>query len=218
MDIKGMLFDLDGTLANTLPLCIKVYKTAFERYTGRSFSDHEVTAHFGLSEAGIFQRVVPEHWEEGLQYYHELYEKWHDQCQAPFTGITDALHLLKERGVRMGVVTGKGMHTARYSLNYLGIAPYFSVIEAGQENTIAKAIAMRKILASWQMQPEYSAYIGDADTDIQEASAAGVLPLAANWAETATIDRLTTLQPFATFPTVTSFTDWIAHNVAVNNA
>src|SRR5260370_358089 len=52
MQIKAILFDLDGTLANTLPLCIKAYKHAFEHYLGHTVTDEEVTTHFGLTEEG----------------------------------------------------------------------------------------------------------------------------------------------------------------------
>ena len=213
MIIKGILFDLDGTLANTLPLCIKVYKQAFERYGGRPYTDDEVTAHFGLTEAGIFKRVVPERWEEGLKYYYELYESQHNECSEPFAGIGKALYLLQERGIRMAAVTGKGFYTAEYTLKYLGIAQYFSTIEAGQENAVAKEEAIRKILQSWQMDPQYAAYIGDTDYDMKEAVAAGVLPLAAAWAETATIHLLDTIKPYATFTTVESFITWIEEHI-----
>lgn len=218
MEIKSILFDLDGTLANTLPLCIKVYKQTFQRYTGRSFSDDEITAHFGLTETGIMKRILPEQWEEGLKHYHDLYEQWHTECSKPFEGVDRALSLLQQRGIAMAVVTGKGLYTAQYTLKYLGLAHYFSTIEAGQENSVAKEQAIRKILASWQMDPTCAAYIGDTDSDIKEAAAAGVMPLAACWAETATIGHLDTMKPAATFMTVASFIDWIETHIATSKS
>ncbi len=213
MKITTILFDLDGTLANTLPLCIKVYQQALKRYTGHTFSEDEVTAHFGLTEEGIFRRLLPEYWSEALEYYHATYKSLHDECNEPFEGISIALRLLKERDITMGVITGKGIYTACYTLDHLGIAQYFKVVEAGQTDAIAKATAIRKILADWKIDPQNAAYIGDTDTDMQEATAAGVLPLAASWAETATIHRLTTLRSYATFTTVQLFIDWITHNI-----
>src|ERR1700738_5364002 len=125
MHIKGIIFDLDGTLAHPLPICIKAYQQTFKHFTGRSFTEQEVTAHFGLTEAGIFQRVIPQHWEEALKLYFEIYERLHGECPAAFPGIEKALQLLKERGIFMAVVTGKGEYTAAYTLKYLVIAHYF---------------------------------------------------------------------------------------------
>ena len=217
MKLQSLLFDLDGTLANTLPLCIKVYQQTLAHFTGRDFTEEEVTAHFGLSEAGIFKRLLPGQWQEGLQYYHELYESRHDECGQPFTGIDKALKLLQSKGIRMGIITGKGLHTAEYTLQYLNLRPYFEWVEAGKDDGIAKAEAINKILQTWQIDPAYVAYIGDADTDIKEAAAAHVLPLAAEWAHTATIHRLPEdITPYASFSKVEDFITWIEQTIEFN--
>jgi pyrophosphatase PpaX len=213
MHIKGIIFDLDGTLAHTLPICIKAYQQAFEHFIGRPFTEQEVTAHFGLTEAGIFQRIMPEHWEEGLKLYFEIYEKLHVECPTPFPGIIQALQLLEERGILMAVVTGKGDHTAAYTLKYLGIAHYFEHVEVGDANAIVKAIAMRRILTAWQMEPRFAAYIGDAYTDTEQATTAGVLPLGAAWCATETLTHPGSIAPAVTFSTVDSFIDWLKVNI-----
>jgi len=211
-------YDLDGTLANTLPICIKAYQYAFEQFTGRSFSEQEVTAHFGITEAGIFQRVIPMQWEEALKLYFETYEKLHVECRYPFPGIEEALKLLKERGILMAVVTGKSDYSAAYTLKYLGIAQYFDKVEAGDTRAIVKSSAIRKILAAWRMEPGEAAYIGDTDSDMKEAETAGVLPLGAEWAETSTLHLLGSPAPVTTFPTLQSFTNWLDDNIEASNA
>ena len=213
MHIKGIIFDLDGTLAHTLPICIKAYQEAFEHFTGRTFTEQEVTAHFGLTEAGIFQRVIPEHWEEGLNLYFEIYEKLHVECPTPFPGIIQALQLLRERGILMAVVTGKGEYTTTYTLKYLDIAQYFEHVEVGDANAIVKAIAIRKILTAWNMEPRFAAYIGDAYTDTEQATAAGVLPLGAAWCTTETLTYPGSIAPTITFSTVDNFIDWLNANI-----
>jgi pyrophosphatase PpaX len=216
MKIEGFLFDLDGTLANTLPLCIKVYQQSLEHFTGRAYSESEVTAHFGVTEAGIFQRMLPGQWEEALDYYHALYEKLHAECAEPFVGIKDALAVLKKRNVKLAIVTGKGTHTANVTTRYLGLDRYFERIEAGKEDAVVKAVAIRNIVAEWHIEPEHAAYIGDTDSDMREATTAGVLALAAEWADTSTVHLLETLKPYAAFPSVESFVLWIEQNVEPN--
>jgi pyrophosphatase PpaX len=213
MILKGFLFDLDGTLANTLPLCIKVYQQTFKHFTGHDYTEDEVTNHFGLTEAGICQQVIPEHWQEGLAFYHQAYEQQHDECRDPFPGIEDSLKLLKARGVKLAVVTGKGEHTAHLTLKYLGLADYFEYVEAGKENAVIKALAMHTILDTWQMDARDAAYIGDSASDVEQSAQAGVLPLAAEWAETATIYLLESAQPYASFKTVEAFNIWLQENI-----
>ena len=218
MKIRGILFDIDGTLANTLPVCIKAYQHSFAHFTGHTPSEQEVTAHFGITEAGIFQRTMPEQWEEGLKYYFDVYEKLHVECSAPFPGIEEVLKLLQERGILLAVITGKGDYTAAYTLKYLGIAHYFDRVEAGDANAIVKSAAIGKILAGWQMEPGEAAYIGDTATDMQEAMAAGVLPLGAAWAETSTLHLLDSQTPVTTFPTMQSFIKWLDEHIEANAA
>ncbi|HZR38949.1 MAG TPA: HAD-IA family hydrolase [Ktedonobacteraceae bacterium] len=217
MNIKGFLFDLDGTLANTLPLCIKTYQYTLQHFTGRSYAAEEITTHFGFSEEGIFQRMLPQQWEAAMQYYIETYQKLHDECREPFADIETALQLLEERGIHMAVVTGKSALTAALTLEYLNIAQYFDVVEAGRPDAVVKEKAIRKILANWQMEPGDAAYIGDTVTDIEEATGAGVLLLGAGWAETSTLHRLTSMKPFATFASVEDFIGWLDKNITPVN-
>ncbi len=213
MIIKGILFDLDGTLANTIPLCIAAYRQTFETFLGRPVSDQEIIANFGLSEEGIIRRVLPLHAGAGLQLYHDIYEKRHAECSEPFPGIKTVLDLLVQRDIKMAVVTGKGTHTAHLTLKYLGIEHYFDTVEAGDAHANVKAAAIGKILRTWQMEPRYAAYVGDADTDMLDAVKAGVLPLAACWSETATIHRLSSMTPFAIFTTVSEFISWVNEHI-----
>ncbi|WP_161977150.1 HAD family hydrolase [Dictyobacter kobayashii] len=213
MQLTGFLFDLDGTLANTIPLCIKVYQQTFKHFTGRDYSEAEITAHFGLTEGGICQQVIPDRWQEALDYYHKAYEQAHDECNEPFPGIPAVLDLLRSKGIKMAVVTGKGIHTAMLTLHHLGIADYFEFVEAGREDAVVKASAMRRILESWQMKPEQAAYIGDAASDVEQSAQAGVLALAAEWSATATIDQLEDIHPYASFTSVESFIAWIELHV-----
>jgi hypothetical protein len=61
--------------------------------------------------------------------------------------------------------------------------------------------------------PHTAAYVGDADTDMQQAVMAGTLPLAECWAETSTIHRLSSLSPFAIFESVRSFIKWLDEHI-----
>lgn len=211
MTIRGMIFDLDGTLADTLPICIQAYKHSFEQLSDRPYTDEEVTRYFGATEEGIFQKVLPDQWREGLQLYYDTYAQLQAACPEPFPGIKQALTLLKEHGVSLAIVTGRGTFNTHRTLNYLGIAHFFDIVEGGDVDKVVKMHAIQRIVATWRISPREAAYIGDTETDMQEARAAGVLPIGALWATTATI-HLPATDGILTFDNTDTFIQWIAHN------
>nr|BBH91015.1 phosphohydrolase [Thermosporothrix sp. COM3] len=211
MSIKGVLFDFDGTIANTIPVCVLAFQDTFRAMNAHVPTDDEVVAMFGPSEEGIFQRAMPAHWEEALQIFLKAYRKHHDACPQPFAGIPQALQLLQQRGIPMALVTGKGPHSAAYSLDYLGITHYFDVIEVGKPEGVVKMRAIEEILQKWQLAPEDAIYVGDADYDMLEAQAAGVLPVGACWATTHTIKPENAQ---TSFTSTSAFLRWLEANTA----
>jgi pyrophosphatase PpaX len=211
--LQGVIFDLDGTLGDTLPVCCEAYRRTFDEFLGRHYTDREIMALFGPTEEGIVRRLVPDQWQACLQTYLDGYEKAHVHYAQPFPGIEDALGLLRQRGVALGIVTGKGAHSAAISLRYLGLAHYFDVVETGSAEGAVKPRAIQKVIARWGMSPRQVAYVGDSAYDTEAAQEAGVLPLGAAWAATADADSLNALAPLATFRSVESFIKWIDNNV-----
>ena len=51
--LKAVLFDMDGTLGDTLPLCVESYRQCVAELTGRTPDKDEVVSHFGLSDRGV---------------------------------------------------------------------------------------------------------------------------------------------------------------------
>src|SRR5215831_18642478 len=86
MKLNGIIFDLDGTLGDTLPVCFKAFRHAILEYTGRSLTDQQIRATFGPSEEGIIRSQVPERWQECLELYVEAYRRDHAIAPDPFPG------------------------------------------------------------------------------------------------------------------------------------
>jgi pyrophosphatase PpaX len=213
MKLQGVIFDLDGTLGNTLPVVFEAFRRVLGRSLGRHFSDDEIRALFGPTEEGILQQLVPDQWEACLETYLAAYDEIHAQYAQPFPGIEDALQLLKQCGVPLAIVTAKGRHSAAISLRHLGLAHYFDAVETGTAEGAVKPMFIRKVLARWGAPSGQVAYVGDATYDMEAAREAGVIPLGAAWAATADADRLESLSPQATFRSVESFIQWIEVNV-----
>ena len=117
--IKAIIFDLDGTLANTLPLCIKAFRNSIEPLINRVVPDEEIIATFGPSEEGTIMKLVPEHYEKGLAGYLHQYKILHPMCPHPFDGINELLVYLQDKSIKLAMVTGKGKYSTDIPYNIL---------------------------------------------------------------------------------------------------
>ena len=89
--IRLVAFDLDGTIGDTIPLCIKAFKEAVAPYIGHELSDDDVIRTFGLNEQGMIASLVDAPYKErALADFYTFYKNLHEQlCPRPFSGIRD---------------------------------------------------------------------------------------------------------------------------------
>ena len=207
--IRAVCFDIDGTLADTLPVVYSAFQDVTQRFLGRTYSEEEIAKLFGPSEEGIIHQLVPSNqWDDGIKAYHAAYERAHASCRTPYEGIETALGLLKKKGALLAVVTGKGVFSANLSLEKLGLKHYFDLIEYGSVSGDNKASALRRILEHWELKPSELAYVGDSPHDMLDAKNAGVIALGAGWGNNVNLDGLKQ-DATKVFPTVSSFINWI---------
>jgi HAD superfamily hydrolase (TIGR01549 family) len=191
----AVLFDLDGTLANTLPLCIRAFREAIEPAVGRAVSDAEIIATFGPSEEGTIRALAPHNYDESLAAYLHHYERLHPACPALFGGMMDLLRDLRRHGVRLGLVTGKGERSTLLSLRQFGLEDMFELVETGSPSGPRKPEALRIILDAWALAPGEAVYIGDVPSDVTAARAVGMPVVSAAWAGTADMASLRAENP-----------------------
>jgi phosphoglycolate phosphatase-like HAD superfamily hydrolase len=213
MSLKGVIFDLDGTLGDTLPVCFAAFREVFRTYLGEEYSDQQIRGLLGPSEEGVLQRAIPNHFPATFEAYLAAYERAHAGCDRAFCGIEDALDLLTLRGVRRGLVTAKGRRSAEITLRFLGLAGRFDPIEAGSAEGNIKADNMRRVLAAWGLEPSAVACLGDAPSDIRAAREVGAMPLAAAWASTVQLATLESAGPSVIFATVDEFVAWLRQHL-----
>ncbi len=209
MTVQGILFDLDGTLADTLPLCIHVFQLTVEHFTGRCPGEAEIYARFGPSEEGVLEQLISGRLAETLPYYLNAYERYHRMCNQLFPGVETALDNLKARGKRIAIVTSKGMQSAAISLRILGLNRWIEVIEAGNPEKADKPHSIRLVLERWRLPPDQAAYVGDTPYDMAAAKETGLLALGAAWANTSTLRSTHNGKADAIFNDLDSFLVWI---------
>lgn len=184
-NFQTVLFDFDGTLADTLPVCIHSIHEAFKAYDGRTLTADEVVALFGPTEADIIRLNLSNRAaaEEAVRHFYDCYVREHDRMVKPNAAIAAMLDELKARGFRLGIVTGKGRDALHISLARLGLEPYFDVTVTGDEMTRPKpdpegVLTAMKALGS---QAESTVFVGDSEADIRAGKAAGVYTVGAHW-------------------------------------
>jgi phosphoglycolate phosphatase/pyrophosphatase PpaX len=208
--LKAVIFDFDGTVAHTLPICIEAFRLAALPLTGRRYSDFEITATFGPSEEGSARALTPHAPEECLAAYLRHYEELHADCLSPFDGIPELLTLLGAKGIKVGLVTGKGAGSCQISLRMLGMADVFDAVETGCAHGPCKPEGIRAMLGSWGIEPTRAAYVGDSPSDVVSARSAGVLAVGAAWAESADAGAILAQGPDALFTSLDEFRAWVS--------
>lgn len=207
--LNGLIFDFDGTVADTLPVCIATFRGTIEKFTGRRMPEPEIVAMFGPSEEGMVRQMMPDRYDEAMQYYFSLYEEVHHICTEPYPGMADCVRLLRERNIGVGLVTGKSARAAEISLRRVGLAGCFDPIEAGSPDGNIKPKAIQKVLEYWGLRPEEVAYVGDHASDVDSAREAGVRALSAAWGNDWEIGPILERNPDAVFHSVADMMDWI---------
>jgi len=179
----AVIFDLDGTLADTIPLIVASFNAAVGPVIGREFTQAEVIAKFGLPDSAMLLREVgEEHGAAVVEAYHGYYEANHGGVEV-FEGVPEMLDALHEARVPMGVMTGKGRRTADITLRALGWEGLFPAVITGDEAVRAKPAPDGPLEVARMLGVEAGrcAFVGDAPADVKAGRAAGMVTIAAGW-------------------------------------
>ena len=193
--IKMVAFDFDGTIADTIPMCIEAFKKAISPYAGHKLTKHEILQTFGLNEIGMVKAVVKDNWKLALQDFYFYYEKMHNSCMEPFPQICDLIKYLKEKNVIVALITGKGQKSCDISLKKLGMENYFSDIMVGDEIRLNKAESILKLLKKYSIKNDEFYYVGDALSDVTSCREVSVTCLSAAWSDSVDLEELKKINP-----------------------
>lgn len=180
--IKLVAFDLDGTIADTIPMCMEAFRRAVSPYTHHELSDEEIVQTFGLNEEGMIKQVVgDDSWQKALDDFYLIYEEMHVMCPHPFGEVVELIEELKEKSIVVVLITGKGERSCDITLKQFGMETVFDRIETGTPYKNIKSEAMRRILSDYNLLPDEMIYIGDTVSDIIACKEAGIGCLSAAW-------------------------------------
>ena len=178
-----MLFDLDGTLADTIPLIVASYQHAFRTVLAQEVEEARARAWIG-------RPLLPALLEESPEHGHELdrvYREWNLANTATlirrYEGVPELLAELTAAGVTGAVATSKRRETARIALEAVGIDHLVEVVAALEDTTAHKPAPdpLLHAAATLGADPGDCAYVGDATVDVLSARAAGMSAVAVTW-------------------------------------
>lgn len=211
--ITAVIWDVDGTLADTLELCASALGTAIEQYGGPTLTHQEIYSRFGPSEEGVLRNELGDRWVDAIEVFLYEYEAGLDGLG--FAEVCDVVRRLDDVGVPQSVVTGKGARGADITLESLGLSHVFDEVAAGSVEGSVKAEEIARIVDAWGLPPRQVAYIGDAPSDIRSSRTAGVVAVTAAWKTGADIGHLLSLEPDVMLLTETDLVEWVAGAVSV---
>jgi N-acetyl-D-muramate 6-phosphate phosphatase len=185
--LRGVLFDLDGTLLDTAPdmhgaLDRLMREHGREPLPFAAVRNHVSHGSNALVQLG-FPDVDPGTREVLKRRYLEIYADHLCLATALFPGMVDLLGGMEARGLNLGVVTNKPAWLTEPLLDALGLTSRLATIVSGDTLPQRKPAPEPMWLAAKQAgaEPRCFVYIGDAERDIAAGRAAGMRTLVAGW-------------------------------------
>lgn len=182
---KCVLFDLDGTLANTFSGILHSYQYAAEM-TGYPIPTEKVVGELiGAHLASVFKdtfKLDDERAKIALDHYRDYYAREGLHEAELYVGMEVTLKTLKERGYFVAVTTLKKETFAKVMLEDLGIAKYFDVIIGmDDKDGLTKAGMLEKVMRIAGVSGEETVLVGDSSFDEKGAIEAGTDFIAASY-------------------------------------
>lgn len=182
--IKAIIFDFDGTVANTLPICDYAFQSVFKEFDDRELTVEEIRSMFGPSETGIIKENL---WNidkmNAIELFYKKYSENHEELVNINVEIIEMLESLKAKQIKLGIVTGKARRSLDISLKALQMDHLFEVIITGDDVNKPKPDpeGIFKALSLLNVGINEAMYIGDSDADIEAGLRANVYTIGVKW-------------------------------------
>ena len=187
MQLTTFLFDLDGTLIDSIDLILRSYRHTMQVHRANAPLPPDDVWMKGL---GTPLTVQFRHWTDDnaeidamVATYREYNLSHHDALAKPYEGVTAAVLALHATGKRLGLVTSKFVGGARRGLKLVGLEQAFEIIIGADSVTHPKPHPepVLKALELLAADPDRTVFIGDSRHDLECGRAAGVKTAAVLW-------------------------------------
>lgn len=183
MIYKAAIFDMDGTLTNTLEDLADSVNEMLEHYNLPRRTIDEVRIFVGNGARKLMERALATTDEkfinDALEYYNSCYSRHLMNKTKPYAGIVELLTALNEKNIPVAICTNK-QHFAAVELarKIFPTIKFAEVIGDAKKPNPARAL---EIMEKIGVKPDEVAYFGDTSVDMQTAINAGFLPVGVTW-------------------------------------
>lgn len=183
--LTTFLFDLDGTLIDSIDLILRSYRHTMEVHYGSAPSDDHWMAGLGTPLWVQFRQFTED--EAQIQAMVATYREYnlahHDELVQPYDGVVDRVRALAAGGARLGLVTSKMRQGALRGLRLVGLEDAFDAVVGSDEVTHPKPHPepVLRALDLLGAEPATAVFVGDSRHDIECGRAAGVRTAAVLW-------------------------------------
>lgn len=184
---KAVIFDLDGTLLNTLYDLTDAVNYALEKYGQPQRSIEKVRAFVGNGLRNLMLQAVPDGdnnpaFEELFVFFREYYKAHCNIKTAPYEDILALMEELKQRHIKMAIVSNK-IDSGVKELNGIHFSEYVEVAIGEREGISRKPApdSVNEALRILEVDKADAVYVGDSDVDIRTANNADVRCVSVTW-------------------------------------
>ncbi len=189
MNCKAVIFDLDGTLLDTLGDIADAANRVLTQYGYPTHPQDAYAWFVGNGAKTLMTRALPDNQRQDdvidacvHGFIADYSEHWHVATTA-YPGMIKLINELTHRGIKLSVVTNKPQRFAKVMMDrYFSGVPFYPVL--GQQDHIPKKPHPKQALAAAHqmgVMPSDCIFLGDSAVDIETALRAGMHPVGAKW-------------------------------------
>lgn len=185
--LKSVIFDLDGTVLDTLPDLNICMNRALADYGFPAITREQTMAFVGHGGRNFAFAALPEGKKDIVDEFYAHYCSIHVACKNehthPFPGEAECLSALKKAGMRLAVVTNKSQAAADVLAGTLLKEYGFDIVQGNRPEFPVKPdpASTLFVLEKLGVLPAEAAFVGDGDTDVQTAKNAGMRAVSVLW-------------------------------------
>lgn len=189
MNLKNIIFDFDGTLADTRQCSILATQEAFSQFGLKKPSEQDIAYYMGVPIEISFKKMADaelpdELFQRLLVTFRKAYKELENDYIAAFPGIPEVLEKLLQQGKQIFVVSSKKSDVLLRNLKTLQIDEMFRDVIGADKVSHYKPHpeGILQLQERYSFQSEETVMIGDTIFDVQMAKAAGVYSCGVTWA------------------------------------
>jgi pyrophosphatase PpaX len=183
--VPAVLFDLDGTLIDSIELILNSARYAFQKLGREAPSDEEWTAGIGIPLFTMFGRYARDAADQRalIAAYREYQLEHHDRLVRCYDAVVDTVGEIRARGHEIAIVTSKSEYLSLRALALVGLARHVDTVVGCDATSRHKPDPepVRFALHRLGRAPHEAVFVGDSVHDLLAGNAAGVRTFAALW-------------------------------------